>query len=292
MSSPSLYSNIDYGDVGDNYGFIAIGYFVPPTNGTYTFYTSSDDGSAVWIGSIAEANSGRNLTNAIVNNNSTGWQGDTERSGSISLIAGTVYAIRIIHREGEEGSNLRFSWAGPSISKRTSLATYFYANNFGSEPPEISTVRVESLDSKIDLYITTVFAPATYYTIYYSSDNGNNYSLFGNGQTSPASPIVVNGLTNGISYKLKIIAVNPIGSSDEYITDNIVPSASNIRPLSLGQAFLSNIHADLVADNEFENIRIGQTFLSNIHTDTVAENEFDNVRIAQTFLSNIYSDPI
>jgi hypothetical protein len=62
--------------------------------------------------------------------------------------------------------------------------------------------------------------------------------------------------------------------------------------LSLGQAFLSNIHTDLVVDSEFENIRIGQTFLSNVHTDPVAENEFENIRIAQTYLSNIYSDPI
>ena len=65
-----------------------------------------------------------------------------------------------------------------------------------------------------------------------------------------------------------------------------------ISGLSIGQVFLSNIHTDLVVDNEFDNIRIGQTFLSNIHIDAVAEDEFDNVRIGQTFLSNIYSDPI
>ena len=292
LSSPSLYSSIDYGENDDEYGFIAIGYFVPPTDGTYTFYTSSDDGSAVWLGDIASASSGRSSSNAVVNNNIIGYQGDTRRSGTISLTANQVYAIRIIHREGDGGDNLTFGWSGPGISERTSLATYFYANNLGSEPPEVSTVRVEALDSKIDLYITTVSAPATYYTIYYSSDNGNNYSLFGNGQTSPASPIIVNGLTNETSYKLKIIAVNSTGPSDEYIVSNVIPSSSNIRPLSLGQSFLSNIHTDLVADSEFENIRIGQTFLSNIYTDTVAENEFDNIRIAQTFLSNIYSDPI
>jgi hypothetical protein len=292
LSSPALYSSIDYGENDDEYGFIAIGYFVPPTDGTYAFYTSSDDGSAVWLGDIASASSGRSSSNAVVNNNIIGYQGNTRRGGTISLTANQVYAIRIIHREGEGGDDLRFSWSGPNISERTSLATYFYANNFGSEPPEISTVRVESLDSKIDLYITTVSAPATYYTIYYSSNNGNSYSLFGNGQTSPASPIIVNGLTNGISYKLKIIAVNSTGSSEEYITDNIIPSNSNIRPLSLGQAFLSNIHTDLVIDSEFDNIRIGQTFLSNIHMDPVVENEFENVRIGQTFLSNIYSDPI
>jgi len=292
LSSPSLYSSIDYGENDDEYGFIAIGYFVPPTDGTYTFYTSSDDGSAVWLGDIASASSGRSSSNTVLNNNIIGYQGSTRRSGTISLTANQVYAIRIIHREGDGGDDLRFSWSGPGISERTSLATYFYANNFGSEPPEISIVRAEALNAKIDLYITTVSAPATYYTIYYSSDNGNNYSLFGNGQTSPASPISINGLTNGVSYKLKITATNSTGSSDEYITDNITPSSSNIRPLSLGQAFLSNIHTDLVVDSEFDNIRIGQTFLSNIHTDTVAENEFDNVRIAQTFLSNIYSDPI
>ena len=292
LSSPSLYSSIDYGENDDEYGFIAIGYFVPPTDGTYSFYTSSDDGSAVWLGDIASASSGRSSSNTVVNNNIIGYQGSTRRGGTINLIANQVYAIRIIHREGDGGDDLRFSWSGPGISERTSLASYFYANNFGSEPPEISIVSSESLNSKIDLYITTVSAPATYYTIYYSSNNGNSYFLLGNGQTSPANPITINGLTNGVSYKLKIIAVNSTGSSEEYIIDNIIPSSSNIRPLGLGQAFLSNIHTDLVIDSEFENIRIGQTFLSNIHTDLIAENEFDNIKIGQIFLSNIYSDPI
>jgi hypothetical protein len=132
LSSPSLYSSINYGENDDNYGFIAIGYFVPPTTGTYTFYTSSDDGSAVWIGSIAEASTGRSSNNMVVNNNVTGYQGDTERSGSINLNAGQVYAIRIIHREGDGGDNLTFSWAGPGIGKTISLSTYFYANNFNS----------------------------------------------------------------------------------------------------------------------------------------------------------------
>lgn len=121
----NLWPYITYTSLGDLYGFIAIGYFTPPTTGTYTFYTSSDDGSGVWIGDIASATTGRTAANAVVNNNLGGGQGNTERSGTISLVAGTVYPIRIVHEEGNGGDNLTFSWAGPGIAKTTDLNTYF-----------------------------------------------------------------------------------------------------------------------------------------------------------------------
>lgn len=125
LSSPTIYSSISYGSRADYYGFIAIGYFRPPTTGTYTFYTSSDDGSGVWIGDIAAAVSGRDTSNAVLNNNMGGGQGDTKRSGSTTLTAGVWYPIRIVHEEGGGGDNLTFSWAGPGIGETTSLSTYF-----------------------------------------------------------------------------------------------------------------------------------------------------------------------
>jgi len=131
ITDTTAYPTINYSGVGAGaaYGFIAIGYFVPPTTGTYTFFTSSDDGSAVWVGDIAEAVSGRTLTNAVLNNNATGTQGNTKRSGTISLTANTVYAIRIVHRTGGGGDNLTFSWSGPGISETTNLSQYFYGIN-------------------------------------------------------------------------------------------------------------------------------------------------------------------
>lgn len=122
----NLWPYITYGgSPGDSYGFIAIGYFKPPTTGTYTFYTSSDDGSGVWIGSIASAASGRSTSNAVLNNNMGGGQGDTKRSGSTTLTAGLWYAIRIVHEEGGGGDNLTFSWSGPGIAETTDLTTYY-----------------------------------------------------------------------------------------------------------------------------------------------------------------------
>jgi hypothetical protein len=130
ITDQTQYSSISYSlGTGAAYGFIAIGYFVPPTTGTYTFFTSSDDGSAVWVGDIAEAVSGRTLANAVLNNNATSIQGNTKRSGSTTLSAGTAYAIRIVHRTGYGGDNLTFSWSGPGISERTDLSQYFYGIN-------------------------------------------------------------------------------------------------------------------------------------------------------------------
>lgn len=128
----NLWPYITYSTIGESYGFIAIGYFTPPTTGTYTFYTSSDDGSGVWIGEFATAASGRTTSNAVVNNGLGAGQGNTKRSGTIDLTAGISYPIRIVHEEGIGGDNLTFSWAGPSIAETTDLTTYFKTKRYVS----------------------------------------------------------------------------------------------------------------------------------------------------------------
>ena len=55
-------------DDGSNFSCEWLGYFLPNTTETYTFYTASDDASYVWVGS--NALSGFTTANAIVNNGS------------------------------------------------------------------------------------------------------------------------------------------------------------------------------------------------------------------------------
>jgi len=129
----NLWDYITYTTIGDSYGFIAIGYFKPPTTGTYTFYTSSDDYSGVWIGPAALPGATRTSSNAVVNNGLGGSSGqaNTKLSGTISLTANTYYPIRIVHEESAVADNLTFSWAGPSISETTDLTQYFYSISLG-----------------------------------------------------------------------------------------------------------------------------------------------------------------
>lgn len=125
LSAPTRYTSINYANLGDNYGFIAIGYFRPPTTGTYTFYTTSDDGSGLWVGDTALPGVSRSTSNVLLNNGLGIGQGATRRSASRTMTAGLWYAIRLVHEEGGGGDSLAFSWSGPGIAETSDLSTYF-----------------------------------------------------------------------------------------------------------------------------------------------------------------------
>ncbi|AKD56212.1 glycoside hydrolase [Spirosoma radiotolerans] len=87
-----------------NYSMKYTGYISIPTDGTYTFYTTSDDGSKLLIGATE-----------IVNND--GIHADQERSGTIGLKAG-LHAISILFFQGAGGQTLIVSYSGPNLGKQ------------------------------------------------------------------------------------------------------------------------------------------------------------------------------
>jgi hypothetical protein len=91
-------------EVGDNFGLRFTGYIDVPTDGAYTFYTNSDDGSKLFIG-----------TTEVVNND--GNHAPQERSGTIGLKAGK-HAIRVEFFENGGGELLEVRYAGPGIAKQ------------------------------------------------------------------------------------------------------------------------------------------------------------------------------
>ena len=89
--------------VNDNFAFRFTTYLEIPTDGTYTFYTTSDDGSQLFI------------DGALVVDND-GIQAPTEAYGTISLTAGT-YPLEVTYFEAGGGELLSVSWQGPGITK-------------------------------------------------------------------------------------------------------------------------------------------------------------------------------
>jgi hypothetical protein len=85
------------------------------TNGTYTFYTYSDDGSELYI-------DGRR----IVNND--GPHGVTEQSGATNLAAG-FHDIVATYCQGGGEFGLTVSWAGPGITKQEISSNVLYHVN-------------------------------------------------------------------------------------------------------------------------------------------------------------------
>jgi hypothetical protein len=105
------------GEGGENFSMQWLGYFVPSTTETYTFFLSSDDASYMWIGS--NARSGFSTANATVNNG--GLHGPIEVSGNVALTAGVYYPIRIQYGENTGGDVLTFNYSTATIAKTTNV---------------------------------------------------------------------------------------------------------------------------------------------------------------------------
>ena len=101
-----------------------LGYFKPTTTETHTFYLNSDDGSYMWIG--ATAVTGFTIGNALINNG--GAHAPVEVSGSIALIAGQYYPVRIQYGEGGGSGELQFNYETPTIAKTTDVTGKVFYN--------------------------------------------------------------------------------------------------------------------------------------------------------------------
>ena len=101
-----------------------LGYFVPATTETYTFFTNSDDASYLWIG--ATAVTGFTTGNALVDNGGT--HSEQERSGSVSLTAGVRYAIRIQTGNGSGPGTYSTSFSTPTITKTSVFTSRVFHN--------------------------------------------------------------------------------------------------------------------------------------------------------------------
>lgn len=100
------------------------GYFKPTTTELYTFYLASDDAGYLWVG--ANAVTGFTTSNATINNG--GEHGTVEVSGTVNLIAGNYYPIRI--QSGNNGGPgvVSVSFSTPTITKTSALAGGVYYN--------------------------------------------------------------------------------------------------------------------------------------------------------------------
>jgi hypothetical protein len=117
-------SPITDGPTGDLFSIQWTGWFLANTTETYTFFTTSDDASYLWIGPTAL--SGFTTANATVNNG--GLHGAQERSGTAALISGTYNPIRIQFGENTGGDIMEVRISTATIAKTTDLSANIFYN--------------------------------------------------------------------------------------------------------------------------------------------------------------------
>lgn len=85
-------------------GGVFTGWVDIPTPGTWTFYTSSDDGSKLWI----------NDQLVVTNDDLHGME---ESSGVITIAAAGKHSIRAEFFENDGGAGMIVSWQSSTVSK-------------------------------------------------------------------------------------------------------------------------------------------------------------------------------
>lgn len=118
----------------DVFAFEFTGFIDVPTDGEYTFYTTSDDGSMLYIDN-----------ELVVNNN--GLHGAEEKSGKIGLKAGK-HNIRVGFFEQDGSEILKVNYAGPGISKRAVPNSVLYRIKDGLLPSVNPANTVSGIDYK------------------------------------------------------------------------------------------------------------------------------------------------
>ncbi|MHA4808119.1 fibronectin type III domain-containing protein [Flavitalea flava] len=160
-----------------NFAFKFQGSISIPATGNYTFYTTSDDGSNLYVGGFDSAH-------LVVGNDFL--QGPTERSGTVNLTKGT-YAYFVTYFQSGGGYSLTTSYQGPTFGKKAipdsalinqnSMATTFALPAAPRAPYNPVALAVSS--SVIMLNWADTASGVTGYNVYRSIGDSSRFLLLG-----------------------------------------------------------------------------------------------------------------
>lgn len=188
----------------DDFAFKFDGYITIPTTGTYTFETTSDDGSKLYIGGFDEAN-------LLVNND--GLHGDVTVSKTINLTEG-LYPITVTFFERNGGENLVVKWQGPGFGKQNIPPSAFEPSISVLAVPEApSTVTGIALSHKAIQLSWANVASETGYEVFRASPDGEGFKIIAATGANVTTYIDQFNITPSTTYLYKIRAINNNGAS-------------------------------------------------------------------------------
>jgi hypothetical protein len=124
-TSQGVYTSLNLSSLPEYSSIMLTGYFLAPTTDTYTFYTSTDDASYMWIG--PNAITGYTHTNAIVQNG--GLHGPVEVSGTVAMTANIYYPFRVMFGNLTGPGTMTVSWASSTQAKTSTWTGKLFYNS-------------------------------------------------------------------------------------------------------------------------------------------------------------------
>lgn len=193
------------------YGFLFEGFLNVPVAGTYTFATTSDDGSKFYFNMPYSATA----TPTVNNDGSHGSA--TVSSAAMTLQAG-VYPIAVTYFQVSSGQSLTLSWKSTALglSNLTSIASQYYVDTLtlaGTAPVAPSNLGATSVSfKKITLNWKDNSDNETGFEIYRSPSYNGTFSIIGKTDAS-ITTYDDTQVTAGTRYYYKIRSVGKYGES-------------------------------------------------------------------------------
>ena len=207
--------NLSESHGSDYFAFRFSGFIEIPEDGIYTFYTTSDDNSKVFVDNIL-----------VVSNDFL--QPPTERSGRIGLKAG-FHAITVDFMEVGGGESLSASYKGPATSKRFLPAGVLWHQPYLERTAKVFiTPEVMKFAGSVLVKMTCVTPDAK---IYYTTD----------GTTPTQSSVLYTGeITFTSNTVIKAMAFSDALPESLVAYANYEPSTSRVTILPNGGSFVNS----------------------------------------------------
>ena len=205
-------------NAGSNFGIKMYGYLCPPTTGNYVFWIASDDSGELWLSTSSNPAARQRIAYHTGYTNSRQWtKYSTQKSATVSLVAGQVYYIDALMKEGSGSDNLAVGWSKPGQSTNSPSQVIPGSNLMTQYNPAPDT---QAPTAPTNLVVSNLTETSLDLSWNASSDNVSvsGYDVFKNGikinstqVTSTSYP--VNGLTSGTNYAFYIKANDAAGNS-------------------------------------------------------------------------------
>ena len=142
----------------DYWGARLRGYVTPPQTGDYTFWTSSDDDSEVWLSTDDTAANAKLICSVTGWGNYQDWTGTSGsmgpnfKSAAIKLEAGKRYYMEALMTDGTGGGHVSVAWAGPGIGDAPTVVGGSYVSAFIRDPePLFCAQKPNPADGTLDI---------------------------------------------------------------------------------------------------------------------------------------------
>jgi chitodextrinase len=222
-STSSLTSFEGPTNADDFYGARIIGYITAPQTGSYTFWIAGDDNAELWLSTGSSPANKQKIAYHNDWTNSKEWNKHaTQKSGAITLTAGTKYFVEALLKENWGGDNLAAGWRKPSDGSGTSPAEVIPGSVLSPYTGVPSDTQAPSTPS--GFVSSSVTSNSVNLNWNASTDNVGvtGYEVFRDGSllaTVTATNTSATGLTASTSYTFKVRAKDAAGNSSAFTND-------------------------------------------------------------------------